>query len=329
MGFFSKYVKQYSKTIGIFVLFAFVYITTFAMFHLPIEAVWYPTVLCGVIGLLIMLINVKKAYAKYSRMQKLQEDMIDLLANLPKADTVWEEEYQELISLLLEEQARIVTGNHTRYEDMIDYYTTWAHQIKTPIAAIRLYQQNEDSEFSRKVAEDLQRIEQYVEMVLAFLRLDSTSSDYVIREVELDGIVKPAVKKFSGQFIRRKISLYYEPLQEKVITDEKWLSFVIEQLLSNALKYTKEGSISITMEDSKVLCIKDTGIGIAPSDLPRVFEKGYTGYNGRMDKKASGLGLYLCRRICNNLGHSISAESVLNEGTVIRIDLEQKKMTLE
>lgn len=170
------------------------------------------------------------------------------------------------------------------------------------------------------------RIEQYVDMVLGYLRLDSDFTDYVIQEYDLDDIVKPAVKKFAGQFIRKKLQLDYRPLHTKAVTDEKWLQFVLEQVISNALKYTEAGRITIEMEhgpgteeNSSVLCIRDTGIGIAPEDIPRIFEKGYTGYNGRSDKKASGIGLYLCRRICSNLGHTITANSSLENGTVIRI----------
>ena len=212
---------------------------------------------------------------------------------------------------------------------MIDYYTVWAHQIKTPIASMRLHLQNEDSALSRTLTSDLHRIEQYVEMVLTFLRLNSESTDYVIKEYDLDKIIKGAVKKFSSDFISRKLSLVYEPLNTTVITDEKWLSFVIEQVLSNALKYTPTGSIIITLENKKVLRIRDTGIGIAPEDLPRVFENGYTGYNGRVDKKASGIGLYLCKRICDNLGHAITARSIVGLGTIIDIDLAQRKLEVE
>ena len=176
---------------------------------------------------------------------------------------------------------------------------------------------------------DLFRIEQYVEMVLMYLRLDSDSSDYVIKEHEIGSIVKAAVKKFSGEFISRKISLDMKKIDGTVITDDKWLSFVIEQVISNALKYTPKGTISIYMEEPKILCIKDTGIGIAPEDLPRIFEKGYTGYNGRADKKASGIGLYLCKRICTNLGHQISAVSEPDRGTLIRISLKQERLKVE
>ena len=166
-------------------------------------------------------------------------------------------------------------------------------------------------------------------MALTYLRLGSDSSDYVIRSCALDDIIRPAVRRFAGEFIQRKIQLNYQMLNYTVITDEKWLGFVVEQVLSNALKYTPQGSVSIYMEPEGVLCIRDTGIGIAPEDLPRVFEKGYTGYNGRSHRKASGLGLYLCREILTRLGHSVSAESQVDHGTTIRIDLRQHKTMQE
>jgi signal transduction histidine kinase len=171
-------------------------------------------------------------------------------------------------------------------------------------------------------------VERYVEMVLAYLRLGSASTDYVLREYELDPILRAAVKKFSGEFIERRLALDLRPTGARVLTDEKWLSFVLEQLLSNALKYTPEGKISIYL-DGTALCIADTGIGIAPEDLPRIFEAGYTGLNGRRDKQASGLGLYLCRRICKNLGHSLSASSQPGEGTVMRLELGRKALKVE
>ena len=167
-------------------------------------------------------------------------------------------------------------------------------------------------------------------MVLAFVRLDTDSTDYVICEKDLDTIVKQAIRKFSSQFINRKLQLEYQPIFATVVTDEKWLQFVIEQVLSNAVKYTPSGgTVSVDLEAPKILCIRDTGIGIAPEDLPRIFEKGYTGYNGRTDKKASGIGLYLCKRICENLGHTIAVTSSPDSGTVVRINLSQKKLEVE
>ena len=166
-------------------------------------------------------------------------------------------------------------------------------------------------------------------MVLTFLRLGSDSTDYVIKSYDLDSIVRPAVKQFAGEFISKKLALRYEPLSASVVTDEKWLSFVIEQIISNAVKYTASGGVSLYMEAPKTLCIADTGIGIAPEDLPRIFENGYTGFNGRRDKRASGIGLYLCRQICDRLGHGLSASSEVGKGTVIRIDLSRQSITME
>lgn len=188
---------------------------------------------------------------------------------------------------------------------------------------MKLTLQSEDSPLSRRLSSELFRIEQYVEMVLAFLRLDSTSADFVFREYNADEIIRQCVKKYAHDFIAKKLKLEYEPVNFSFITDEKWFLFVIEQILSNAVKYTRDGGIKIYMKEPKILCIQDTGIGIAPEDLPRIFEKGYTGCNGRLDKSASGIGLYLCKRTCRKLGIDISVSSELNKGTLVMLNLSQ------
>lgn len=327
--FFITYLKQRKQLIGINALFFLIFGVTFKLYHLPMRAVFYPVLLCTVFGCIFHIFHFYKIWNKHKQLQKLEILPTNLEEMLPEPSTYEEEDYQKILLLLMEEQKKLESGKNQRYSDMIDYYTTWAHQIKTPIASMKLTLQNEDSELSRRLSGDLFRIEQYVEMVLMFLRLDSNSTDYVIKEYELDDMIKSAVRKFARQFIQRRIRLDYQPVDVRVLTDEKWFSFVIEQVLSNALKYTSEGSVAITVEDAKTLCIRDTGMGIAPEDLPRIFEKGYTGYNGRSDKKASGIGLYLCKRICNNLGHRISAESELDKGTTIKIDMEQLKIEIE
>ena len=203
----------------------------------------------------------------------------------------------------------------------MDYYTTWCHQIKTPIAAMSLLLQNEDTPQNRQLKSELFRIEQYVDMVLCYFRLDSPTSDFILKPYDLDDILKQTIRKYAGQFIQKKIRLHYEPVHMQVLTDEKWLSFAIEQILSNAIKYTPSGSVTITVDHLQHLSISDTGIGIAAEDLPRIFEKSFTGYNGRTDKKSTGLGLYLCRNILNKLSHSISVTSKVGEGTTFTIDL--------
>ena len=329
MKLWGKYIVQYKMQMLIYALFCAIFLAVFGLYHLPLGAVLYPALLCAILGMAFMGMDYRKVYQRHLRLLEIQDAITDLLEQFPEPESIEVEDYQRLVELLWEQQLQGKESMNARYNDMIDYYTLWVHQIKTPIASMRLHLQKEDTELTRKLSEDLFRIEQYVEMVLVFLRLDAGTTDYVIGEYDLDAIVKSAVKKFAGQFIRRKIKLEYEPLKLPVLTDEKWFSFVIEQLLSNALKYTNEGSITIFLEGTGTLCIQDTGIGIAPEDLPRIFEKGYTGYNGRMDKKASGIGLYLCRRICRNLGHNITASSVLDRGTTIRIDLEKKRLEIE
>ena len=329
MKLFGKYLKQRWRGLAVAAVFCVIFTVTFMLYRLPVEAVLYPTGLCAILGIHFILIDFQRVKRKHELLEGIQTITDAITGVMPQMDGIEDEDYQQIIRLLSDEHNRYRTDTNRKYADMIDYYTVWAHQIKTPIASMRLHLQNEDTPLSRKLSTDLFRVEQYVEMVLTFLRLNSESTDYVIKEYDLDKIVKQAVKKFAGEFIGRKLSLVYEPLNTTVITDEKWLSFVIEQVLSNALKYTPSGSITITLESEKKLCIRDTGIGIAPEDRPRIFENGYTGYNGRTDKKASGIGLYLCKRICGNLGHTITAVSKIDEGTVITIDLAQTRLEVE
>jgi len=329
MKLFIQYLKRRWRGLAVAAVFCVIFTVTFMLYRLPVEAVLYPTGLCAVLGIILILVDFRRVKRKHELLESIQTITDAITGVMPQIDGMEDEDYQQIVRLLCDEHSCYCAEINRKYTDMIDYYTVWAHQIKTPIASMRLHLQNEDTPLSRKLSTDLFRVEQYVEMVLTFLRLNSESTDYVIKEYDLDKIVKQAVKKFAGEFIGRKLSLVYEPLNTTVITDEKWLSFVIEQVLSNALKYTPSGSITITLEPDKKLCIRDTGIGIASEDLPRIFENGYTGYNGRTDKKASGIGLYLCKRICGNLGHTIKAESKVDEGTVIAIDLEQTTLEVE
>lgn len=312
-----------------FVLCAALYAVTFVFYRFPLEAIAYPTALCLVLLLAFTAADIARTKKKYTELERIKGFDARLADSFPKAGGIVERDYQEIIHLMREQHEAAKEKSEQSLREMMDYYTVWVHQIKTPIASMRLALQNIDTAQSRQLLSELGRIERYVEMVLTFLRLGSDSTDYVIKEHELDDIVRGAVKKLAGDFINKRIKLEYTELNATVLTDEKWLAFVIEQVLSNALKYTPEGTVSVYLESPKTLCIRDTGIGIEPEDLPRVFENGYTGYNGRSDKKASGIGLYLCRRICDKLGHTISAESKAGEGTVIRIGLDRKKLEIE
>jgi signal transduction histidine kinase len=324
-----SYCKAKLRGIGIFVLFALICTVVFSLYQLPLGAVGYAVLICAFFGLLFATFDYRAYVHRHESLRQVYRELTVTLSSLPQPRNQLEMDYQDDLWQLFREMQAMESDKTRRYEELVDYYTLWAHQIKTPIAALRLLMQEEDTQQSREEQEELQRIEQYVEMVLCYLRLDSNSSDYVIGEVELDGVVRQAVRKYASQFIRRKLKLVYEPVECRVLTDEKWLGFVIEQLLTNAIKYTRTGSITITLEENKTLCIADTGIGIAPSDLPRIFEKGFTGYNGRADKRASGIGLYLCRRILKKLGHTIEVTSAVGKGTQVRLHLDSAALEVE
>lgn len=329
MTFFLKFLRGKLGAIVLYVAMMGIFFLSFAFYALPMEAVAYPAVLCTVCAVVVLVRDWVRAVQKHRRFSAISSFTQFHSDALPPVQDATQEDLLAIIRALCAEEEAFRTDTQKRYTDMVDYYSIWVHQIKTPIASMRLTLQNEDSPLSRKLQSDLFRVEQYVEMVLMFLRLSSETTDYVLAECDLDAIVRQAVKKYAGEFIGRKLQLDYMPLNVRVLTDEKWLAFVIEQVLSNALKYTREGCITISLEAPKTLCIRDTGMGIAPEDLPRIFEKGYTGYRGRVDKTASGIGLYLCRRICTNLGHSITASSTPDVGTVIRIDLARNALEVE
>lgn len=326
---FGRYVKQ---NIGIFILFVIcivIFAVVFSLYQLETEAVWYAAGLCFAVLVSVFVGGFVKCYVGHRKRKKLMENIMFGYDCLPDADTLAEYDYQQMIRLLGDMCRKQKDAYDRERQDSIDYYTTWVHQIKTPISVMQMQLQSEDTEEHRELAAELFRIEQYVEMVLCYIRLDSESNDFVFQEYDLDNIIKQAIRKYAPQFIRRKITLIYEPVDMKVLTDEKWLLFIIEQLLSNAVKYTKGGSVTISVSDEKILSISDTGIGIAPEDLPRIFDKGYTGYNGRADKKATGLGLYLCRQAADKLKIDISAKSEVSKGSTFCLNLYTEDLWVE
>ena len=329
MELFRRYLRQHRLAMVVFLLCCALLAGSFALYRLPLAAVAYPAALCLLVCGAAAAWDYARTCRRHRRMAELRTAANAMLLALPAPEAIGEADCMAAIEALRRAASERETANTARHREMVDYYTAWVHQIKTPIAAMRLLLQDADTDEQRALLEQLQSVEQYVEMVLGYLRIESPSSDYVIRNYALDDIVRQAVRKYASQFIRRKLRLEYAPLNVSVITDEKWLLFVIEQVLSNALKYTRSGSVSITLEAPKTLCIRDTGIGIAPEDLPRVFEKGYTGSNGRTDKRATGIGLYLCRRILAKLGHSITIVSTPGAGTTVRIGLEQDALEVE
>lgn len=322
---FLRYMYDFRGVCIWAVLSGAVFAAVFALYGIRMEAAWYPILITALFGMIMLAAGFVRYDKRRRNMERiLSSDGIfpDAADILPKAESLEEEDYHELLGKM-EAAFRKKKGEWDALRrDMDDYYATWVHQIKAPIAVMKVMLQQEDTPENRELSAELFRVEQYAEMALCYVRLGEGASDLVIQEYDLDTIIRKAVRKYAGQFIRRRIRLVYEGTAVRVITDEKWLSFIIEQLLSNAVKYTSEGSVTIAVEDGKKLSVTDTGIGISPEDMPRIFEKGYTGYNGRLDKKSTGIGLYLCRKAAEKLGHVLTAESEPGKGSRFTIDLE-------
>ena len=249
-------------------------------------------------------------------------------ADLPKAETPLEKIYQEIIQ---DQEKRCQREQKESWEKLVrsrEYYTRWSHQIKTPIAAMELLLQEEPADV-RALKRELLKTSQYVEMALSYQRMEGEGNDLVIQRYELRPVVMQAVKKVSPLLIHKHISFSAGDLSGEVLTDEKWLVFVLEQLLTNASKYTKEGGSVRIGKENGLLVLRDTGIGIRPEDLPRIFEWGYTGYNGRLDKRSTGVGLALVKQVMEMLGNKMEIRSVLGEGTEVFLDLRRTELEAE
>ena len=334
MKTFYLFLKSKRAALLLWLIITGIFFLVPMLYDMPLYAVGYAAILSLVCLLISFLFVYVRFYQKHQALKHMQKSILYSLDALFEPKDPLEQDYIDLITLLFTEKQHFITKKEDEWRETIDYYTLWAHQIKTPIAAMRLLLQSEDASDipeTKELSAELFSIEQYVEMALQFLRLGSSSTDYHFVSCELDDILRSVIRKFAPVFIRKKISLQYEPVCRQITTDEKWLAFVLEQILSNALKYTKKGSIKIYMDEGEenTLVIEDSGIGINPDDLPRIFEKGYTGFNGRLDKRASGIGLYLCKRILTNLSFGISITSKPGEGTKVFLDFSQYHLSAD
>lgn len=311
---------------GIVVIFGIL----FYLYDIPFDAIIYGCELSFVWCAVCLFIDFYKYYKRHKLLHINREQFFDDAEQLPEHMDIIEYDYQELAKKLYQAKQELISKNRIAKKELLDYYGMWVHQIKTPIAALDILLQNtermlyqlDEKEMMQKAISvsdmkmELFKIEQYVEMALNYLRVEDISSDLVFKKQELDDMVCQVIRKYAKIFISKKIKMDFKPTKACIVTDEKWFIFVLEQLISNALKYTKKGQISIYMKE-KSLVIEDTGIGIPAEDLPRIFEKGFTGYNGRENKKSTGIGLYLCKNIMDKLQWNITVDSEVGSGTKI------------
>lgn len=299
--------------LGFILLFAFVFDTYRSLLE-------YVALLLAFLSFLFIGADAWTVYKGY-RNQKL-------LASA-QAQTPLEKLLQERVEELEYEQKNQLLVEQEKYNDLLDYYTLWVHQVKTPIAASSLLIGDlKDKETKSQLEQELFKIESYVHLVLQYLRLESFHDDLVLKQENLTDLVREVVKKYALFFIQQGLSLNLHDLDHTIVTDKKWFLVILEQVLSNSLKYTKEGSIEIYFHEDR-LYIKDTGLGIQNADLLRVFERGFSGYNGRLTQQSSGLGLYLSKKIADQLGHKIAIDSQVGQGTTVSIAFPEKKLIFE
>ena len=322
----GSYCKQRLAVLLLLAACAAVFAGVFFLYELPVEAVGYASVLCLVLLLIWGAVDFIHWTGKVRTLEAMQGQATLMLGALPERWGRQEELYQALLRELDGQRRQLESASDQRRRETIDYFTMWVHQIKTPIAAMGLMLR--DGERDRELAAELFRIEQYVELALTYLRLGSESTDYLIREYPVSDILRQAARKYAPLFIRGKVSLELRETELKALTDEKWLQLVVEQVLSNAVKYAPGGKVTVYTQGER-LVIEDDGVGISQEDLPRVFEKGFTGCNGRMDKRSTGIGLYLCRQICRRLGHTITVHSEPGRGTRVTIGLARPRLEVE
>ena len=318
MEILKSYLKKNIKVYILFVVFIAIFFIMFYLYNLPLEALIYTGSFCFLTALIASFLDFVNYRESYKKLKFLEKNIINDREDLPKSLDIRIDYYHKIIEKLYEELEKLTQENRQKNTDMVDYYSMWVHQIKTPIAAMNFLLDNEEVD-QKNFQQELFKIERYVEMVLTYIRLDSISSDYVITKINLDEVVKDSVKKYATIFINKKIKLNYVSHETMVISDKKWLSFAFEQILGNSVKYSNaNGEITIETCENKLI-IEDNGMGIKEEDLPRIFEKGFTGFNGRYEKKSSGLGLYLCKKTLDKLGHHIEISSKVGEGTRVEI----------
>ncbi len=308
-----KYIKDRKEIIILFIVIIMAFFLIFYLYSLPYDALLYGYLLISICFICILLIDLYHYNKKLKQIEYLKrEDKIEFEGSLLEMNLVQ----------AFEQREKNLIGQNDSLEEQIqnieDYFSIWVHQMKLPIAAMKLLLESDTIDV-KACKSQLFRMNQNTDMTLAYIRMNSKQTDYLFQFYDLDNMIRKSIHYFAYEFVSMNLSMNFEQTNKKILTDEKWFVFILQQILSNAIKYSKKGgNIHIYFKASS-LVIEDHGCGIEQGDLHRIFEKGFTGYNGRMDHKASGLGLYLCKGICKSLNHEISIESKLNEGTKVYI----------
>jgi len=322
--FIWQYVKENRIIYTMFFLMSGLFLLTFFLYDLPLLP--FKDGLMFVLFLLIIwtILDVRKKYKEHQALSAIiKQETVDnqLYQQLDIGETILCKDYHVLLKKVSVENHQLEYRLMKEQQTLLDYYAMWSHQIKTPLAALQVLVETEP-ESTLKIKNEISTIDGYLSMMLHYLKLTNLENDLILKRVEIFETVKKVVKKYRMFFIQKDLSVDIVPFSKKVITDEKWLLFILEQVIFNSIKYTKSGGVTIFLEDD-TLKIKDSGIGILPQDLPRIFESGFTGFNGRQHQKATGLGLHMSQTIANQLGIYLEIDSKVGVGTIVSMTFSQ------
>lgn len=302
----------------------------FSLFGVPAAASAYALTLLAAALLAVYTAGFLRFRRRRAALARAMSDVRECRAILPEPRDDIDAAYQALLREATEAWTRSLAQAEARYTERLADFTLWAHQVKTPLAAMRLMLGEEDGAQANALRAQLDSVERYVAQAMAYLRLDAPGTDYVLAPCALAPLVRASLRRFAPQFILKKLRLAAGPLDAQAVTDEKWLSFALEQLLMNAVQYTPQGGeVRVGVAPGPVLYVEDSGPGIDAQTLPRIFERGFTGETGHGAGRSSGLGLYLCKRAMDALGHPMRCLSAPGKGTRMEIDLAAKAAQAE
>lgn len=329
---FLKYVKDKRYFLS-FYLLIMMFISFVLLLSGELKEIWNNVVYINISCFFFLFFYLIGSYFYHRNFYKNIEELIqspyeDAQSLLPRAQNSEQKLYLELFKRLMKQHQKQLETLYKQKKEHEEYIMSWVHEIKLPITSSRLlienYEEKSIDDLINKLEDELDKIEDYVEQALYYSRVDSFANDYFITEINLNDVIKSSIKKYSKIFINKEIALTMDYDCEKLVhSDKKWLGFIIDQILTNSLKYTDcGGNISIFFhqdENEKRLTIEDNGIGIKVEDLNRVFERGFTGSTGRNHTKSTGMGLYLAKKLANKLGHDLSIKSREGEYTQVTI----------
>lgn len=329
----SEYIKDkinYILALAIYIIIISTYLRAISLTYSTIFIVIFITLTFFVLAFLI-------SYYKTSKYLKNIETIMDKLPEKYLITEIWQKPrgaeklaYYKILKRANKSMLENVTDIKEKQKDYKEYIESWVHEIKIPITSAKLLCENNKSDITNKIDEDIEEVNNYVEQALFYARMDQVSNDFMIREISLNEVIKNVLARNKKIMIQNNMKVELKDVNIKCYTDEKWLEFILNQIITNSIKYRNDNNavVKITGIQNKeniILKIKDNGIGIKKSEIDRIFDKGFTGTNGRNQTKSTGIGLYLCKRLCEGIGMEIDANSKENEYTEIVIIIPREK----